>query len=61
MRQTSKIDKNLLDEIELLSPFLCSQEYCQRDDPVVYFDAPLDKVAYLKFDVGVDYHHYHHH
>ena len=55
----SKIDKNVLDEIELLPPFLCSQGCYQWDDPVVHFDALLDEVAYLKVDVGVGCHHLH--
>ena len=55
----SKISKNLLDEIELLPPFLCSQGCYQQDGPVVHFDALLDEVAYLKVDVGVGCHHQH--
>ena len=55
----SKIVKSLLDEIELLPPFLCFQRCCQQDDPVVHFDALLDEVAYLKVDVEVGCHHLH--
>ena len=33
----SKIDKNLLNETELLPPFKDSQGYCQWDGPVVSF------------------------
>ena len=55
----SKIGKNLLDEIELLPPFLCAQGCCQRDDPVVHFDALLDEVACVKVDAGVGCHHLH--
>ena len=49
----SKIDKKLVDEIELLPPFFYSQGCCQQDDSIVHFDAFLDEVAYLKVDVGV--------
>ena len=59
-KQTSKISKNLLDEIELLPPFLCSQGCYQWDDPIVYFDGLLGEVVFLKDDVGVGCHHQYH-
>ena len=37
----SKIDKNVLNVIELLPPFEDSQEYCQWDAPVVPFALAL--------------------
>ena len=52
----SKIGKSLLNVNELLPPFKDSQEYYQRDDPVVLFALALDAQWPLVHLLDLRYH-----